>query len=1293
MIENLFSHILTVSVSMSAVIAVVFVLMHFFGKTFAVRTRYLVWTVLILRLCIPFGTIWVTPLFTWEVTPPESAEIQEAAETEPAIPDTWAAEPAVQTEITLPPETYPADTVRNDMPTASRIPENISAPSWETEKPEPVQTAVPEPEIPETKEHWSSYILPGLQFLWLITAICFFAGQLIGYTRQMRSLRRTMLVPEAADKELYLEICRDLSVRHPPKLVRSALAGSPMVCGFLRPLVVLPDMALEKNALRGILTHELIHYRRGDIWRKLAALFARSLHWFNPLVHLACARFMSDMEMACDEAVLRGLDEEHRRAYGQVMLDIVRRCHLRSGQLTTRFNPRKGAVMERFRNIMDTGAKKRGWWIIGMAVLLCLSAGVFVACEVQPRAEETMETETDAVGPATTETAEEIPIVEPEPETVPPEPEIEAITAPDAPAEETVREPELLPAETVDRTKYAAAPADNAIVSTGYLVDYHTQHIFGENYSHWYVMELPQIADKRADDWNRTIADFYFTRYAGLILEMEAGATEPYKFFSVSYEVVRWEEIYTIAIQDTGGSTASDAVGSRYDIYHYDAENGTFLTTDQFLDRYTDGVWTYDSVMAYANTIGFCRDENHDIWTIPAENFQGVIPSVQGDGLFDVCFQGVTYTGVFPSRIMMLEYTPYVSETGEAYFWLVSSVDAGYRFRISYPLKNPSEYQNRQWLLPDITLAQDTSRPVIGFREESGEVFISVTGKTLDGSVQDKRFLCREAESTADVIMAYQNGWIAEETFMQDTYGHLRWFLMEEINAVLQDYAAGKDPAYRLPAPDDTADMEYPNIPVRTEVDMTELYQQILPNRTGTDENTWILPVELGSGYTMELTFSVGMMGDGYTGWFDRIHITTGDDPITSWRPHKGDGLIFSVEIGDTEEWLLSYTSVEGQPRLYRAYYADSGKVLHDPIAIVGSTFRSAKAVWAYSRGGRQMTVLLEVTGEDEVSYLTMEYDSAVLERELVVPEPAALLELYCNGAPVRFPNTILPCSGDTVEEIETLPVMLAGSSSEDTYLWCGEYLAALLRHDTEAMAANTNGQAEMYRNVVLSCTRYTAYQDPEDTSVLHFLFHDSGSRLTDDLRPGTWNHYVLEAGMFGVIFRAADTDPASHTGAAEAVHFLLSLTHLREFPADNVMDSLTRAQITEYILYRLDDENGSTAEEIAAYAGTYLGIQGFTPAESCAVSKWLPDAVKEGEPERYIVPAHGGWYQIFRITGIEEQADGTTAVDVQFYADTNEMVKSHTYRYILREIDGEWAFMEENCVAESRWDVKKIAI
>lgn len=1308
MLTNLFSHILTVSMSMAVVIAAAFVLMHLFGRNFAARTRYLVWTILILRLCIPVGTMMVPPLFTLEVAPQEMPLEEVLPET--AVPQTTETEWVTHDVQQIPAETRV--TVRNPVHMDGLPPVRIP----ETEPVQNVETTVvqmpAEPEnLPQKEpislpELWNSHILPGICAVWVTVAFCLFLGQLHGYLRLMSSMHRTMLVADPETKTLYQAVCEEMHIRRPPKLAVSALAGSPMVCGFFRPMVVLPDMELDSHALRGILTHELTHYRRGDVWRKLAALFARSLHWFNPLVHMASARFMSDMEMACDEAALQGMDEENRRIYGMVMLDIVKRCHLRSGQLTTRFNPRKGAVMERFRNIMDTDVKKRGWWIIGVAAVLCLGAGVFVACEVKPmETEETQssqETEESTVPeevPVEEET-EEIPVPEEIPvvEVIPEEPDAEAVLPPDT---ENAEAPELVPVEG-ERTKYALEPEKDALVYTGYRVDYNAQMHMTAEYSRWYVMELPQIVGE--DEWNRQIADKYFRRYGSLIGQLERADPNIYKFFSVSYEVILWNDTCTIAIRHHGGSNASGAVGIDYDIHHYNRKTGEFLSTDEFLALYTDGKWNMNKLMILANGYGFSRDEVGNIWEIPEENFQGVIPSANGNGLFDLCYQGISYEGAIASRVMVADYKPYettsyqwtdlgggthTTKAGQEYFWLATNVDAGYRLSVNYPLVPTTEYAERHMITLDITLAPDCSAPQITFSEEAGRVFLHLTGETLDGAVQDKIFLCREPESSEEWFEAYARGWIGEtQLFLQDYYGWTRNTIMDAVNRLLETYAAGGDVSMHMVNPENPEEAAYPFIPVRTAVDWNEMNDAVLPGRKKIDDSTWLLPVDLGSGYTMEVRWGIGGMGDSYTGAIESVRITTGEDPITAWRPNKGDGLLFAEEFGDTGEWLLSYTSADGQPALYKAYYTDSGKAVHEPQVLGTTRFDNARAIGARYTDGK-MLVLIEAMDreETEIAYVTFTINTT--EKKTVIGA-ADLLDWWMNGAPVRFPNHNMPHSGDTVSEIAEIPVTYYGGTDPDAST--PGFVQALLTNDREKLAELTSCEPEMYDNLYLACHKYMAYRDPEVSHRLHFVFYPEERSVMPGMQ-SSWNHYIVEDGMYTKMFLPIDRPPEHYTGAAAAVAGLLNSSLLYEFPKSNDMDKSQREYVTDYILSRLWQEEGSTAEEIAAYAKTYLGIPDFTPADSYAVSKYVPDAVKEGEPERYMIPAHGGWSIRHRIESVTENSDGTVEVRVQFYADHNRLVPSHHYTYTMREVEGEWAFAICDMTRAGKWEPKKIAV
>ncbi len=104
-----------------------------------------------------------------------------------------------------------------------------------------------------------------------------------------------------------------------------ASLGLPAVVGAVRARIVLPIDFAERYDLeqrRLMLAHERRHLQRGDPLANLAIATVRCLFWFNPLVHLAAARFRHDQELACDQAVVAA-HPNSRRAYGEAMLKTL----------------------------------------------------------------------------------------------------------------------------------------------------------------------------------------------------------------------------------------------------------------------------------------------------------------------------------------------------------------------------------------------------------------------------------------------------------------------------------------------------------------------------------------------------------------------------------------------------------------------------------------------------------------------------------------------------------------------------------------------------------------------------------------------------------------------------------------------------------------------------------------------------------------------------------------------------------------------------------------------------------
>lgn len=99
--------------------------------------------------------------------------------------------------------------------------------------------------------------------------------------------------------------------------------ASPMSLGFVKPKILLPKADFTEKELDFLLRHEYSHICLYDAWYKLLLLLCRSLHVFNPLVHLMCAAANADVEFACDERVTKDSDESFRREYSKTVLNLV----------------------------------------------------------------------------------------------------------------------------------------------------------------------------------------------------------------------------------------------------------------------------------------------------------------------------------------------------------------------------------------------------------------------------------------------------------------------------------------------------------------------------------------------------------------------------------------------------------------------------------------------------------------------------------------------------------------------------------------------------------------------------------------------------------------------------------------------------------------------------------------------------------------------------------------------------------------------------------------------------------
>lgn len=215
---------------------------------------------------------------------------------------------------------------------------------------------------------------PWLPAVWAAGATGFLALALL------RTLRTHRLVRAGKDVTPHLQTLLDERGGLPrrARIRESPEIRSPAMCGFFRPVILLPPDWAAGSDLRWILLHEIGHIRRGDIlWRWLFQM-ARAIHWFNPLVWVAERAARIDQEMACDEWVLAREKNPARAEYGEAILRAARRPAA-SWLIQAGMAESRSGLGRRIRHLAE--AHPRGFWatattlILGFTLLLLLSPG------------------------------------------------------------------------------------------------------------------------------------------------------------------------------------------------------------------------------------------------------------------------------------------------------------------------------------------------------------------------------------------------------------------------------------------------------------------------------------------------------------------------------------------------------------------------------------------------------------------------------------------------------------------------------------------------------------------------------------------------------------------------------------------------------------------------------------------------------------------------------------------------------------------------------------------------------
>jgi len=152
-----------------------------------------------------------------------------------------------------------------------------------------------------------------------------------------------------------------------------------MMIGFVNPQILLPKADFTQDELRFILKHELIHYKRKDLYYKCFVLIATAIHCFNPIVYLMAQAIDVVCETSCDAEVVRSTDADMRQHYSETIIGVVKYQSKLKTALSTNFYGGKKGMKNRILSIMDTGKKKAGIAIVCCTLILTMGTGMAFA--------------------------------------------------------------------------------------------------------------------------------------------------------------------------------------------------------------------------------------------------------------------------------------------------------------------------------------------------------------------------------------------------------------------------------------------------------------------------------------------------------------------------------------------------------------------------------------------------------------------------------------------------------------------------------------------------------------------------------------------------------------------------------------------------------------------------------------------------------------------------------------------------------------------------------------------------
>lgn len=347
--------LLSLSFSGTFLIIILLVLKPLYKNKLSQKWQYYIWLVVIARLLLPFTT-------KYNILENISGQIYYK------LIQTNEKENHIQTGLQFP-DTATSQNIEDSTLAADQTGNNIKnqTSTVNTNTRQTIKTII---------KNIFLFLKKNIFYIWIVTAVSLLIHKITVYQCFSRYLKASQT--EISSLNIWEQLgnmLEKLHIKTAAGIYTNSMVSSPLLIGFFHPCIILPSEELQNIDLQNTIHHELIHFKRKDMFYKWLVQLTLCIHWFNPFVYLIARETSRLCELSCDEEVIKKLDEKGKREYGNTLLNMANtEKRLKTSIASVTLNEGKKLLKERLDKIMVFKKKTITCTLLAITLTLILCA-------------------------------------------------------------------------------------------------------------------------------------------------------------------------------------------------------------------------------------------------------------------------------------------------------------------------------------------------------------------------------------------------------------------------------------------------------------------------------------------------------------------------------------------------------------------------------------------------------------------------------------------------------------------------------------------------------------------------------------------------------------------------------------------------------------------------------------------------------------------------------------------------------------------------------------------------------